>query len=374
MSIKSKLLDFKVGHMARLLSRYHEYVGAKKEKTYYPQDQQKSKKRIFFDQFHNILKFGSVEDYYYNYGHDRITSSNMNDYMLEPVHVKIISEANAHPYGKNVPWEKQFDYKALVRDKYLFALMMKGFSLPAPATIGLIYGDNFYIQAENRVVELHEILNYDMNVMLKPVTGNGGIGMHHIIINNGIISKGEDKLDVNELKSLLKKKERYLVQEFVTEQHLEMASLFPGSINTLRVTMARDDNEKIHLLGVMCLMGAGDMIVSNWHYGGVIINVKSNGYLNEYGYSNSLKRINKHPDTGIVFKDFKVPFYEKVIDICYNAMTCFYGLKTLGWDIAITPEGPIFIEGNDMWGMPAHQMVEERGWREYYVNYFNYKK
>ena len=374
MSIRSKLLDFKVGHIARLLSRYSEYVGSKKEKTYYPQEQQKSKRRILLDQFQNIVRFGSVEDYYYNYGHDRASSTDMSNYMLEPVHVKILSEANAHPYGKNVSWEKQFDYKALVRDKYLFALMMEGFSLPAPTTIGLIDGDDFYVQAENRVAKFNEILNYDMNVMLKPATGNGGIGMHHITINNGEIIVRGNKLDIDELKSLLNKKERYLVQDFVTEQHPEMASLFPGSINTLRVTMVRDDNEEIHLLGVMCLMGAGDMIVSNWHYGGVIINVKPDGYLNEYGYSNSLKRINKHPDTGIVFKDFKVPFYEKVIDISFKAMKCFYGLKTLGWDIAITPDGPIFIEGNDMWGMPAHQMVEEKGWREYYINYFNYKK
>ena len=33
-------------------------------------------------------------------------------------------------------------------------------------------------------------------------------------------------------------------------------------------------------------------------------------------------------------------------------------------------KGNIFIDGNDMWGMPAHQMVEERGWGEYYRKYF----
>ena len=35
----------------------------------------------------------------------------------------------------------------------------------------------------------------------------------------------------------------------------------------------------------------------------------------------------------------------------------FYGLVTIGWDIAIAAEGPVFIEGNDWWDTRAMQAI-----------------
>lgn len=373
MSIKSRLINSRLGHLGWLVARYNRFVGAKKENTYFPSEQQKSKWRIFFDQVGIIMKRGGLEENYYIYGHDRKSVKDMGDFILEPEHVGMVLDANCHPFGKNPTWDKQFNYISLLRDKYVFAIMMEGFGLPIPKTMGVATAETFFSHKRKERMPLAEIVKEDMDVMFKPVTGSGGVGMHHIVIKDGEVHKSGKPISIDELSALLGK-ERYLVQQFVAEQHKDMLSLFSGSINTLRVTMLRDEKGEIHLLGVMCLMGAGDMTVSNWHYGGVIINVKPDGYLNEYGYSNSLKRINRHPDTGAVFKEFKVPFYEEVIKLSYKAMESFYGLKTLGWDIAITPDGPIFIEGNDRWGLPAHQMVEERGWREYYRKYFSYKK
>ena len=373
MSIKYFFVNSRLGHLGWLLARYNRFVGSKKESTYYPNEQQKSKSKIFLDQMQTIMSRGGLEENYYIYGHDRKSVKDRGDYILEPEHVKMVLDANCHPFGKNPTWDKQFNYISLLRDKYVFALMMEGFGLPIPETMGVATAETFFCHKRKERMPLAKIVNEDMDVMFKPVTGSGGVGMHHIVIKDGVAYKSGKAVSTDELSDMLGK-ERYLVQKFVTEQHKDMLSLYPGAINTLRVTMLRDDKGEIHLLGVMCLMGAGDMIVSNWHYGGVIINVKPDGYLNEYGYSNSLKRIDRHPDTGVVFKEFKVPFYDEVLALSRRAMESFYGLKTLGWDIAITPDGPIFIEGNDRWGLPAHQMVEERGWRDYYRRYFSYKK
>lgn len=372
--IKSGLINYKIGNIMRLFKNFKSYIGNKKELTYFTNEVQKSKWRIFFDQMRLIFKYGYVEDYYYHYGHDLLSAKMIDDFILEPVHIKILSEANDYPYGKKAHWEKMFNYKALVRDKYLFSLMMDAYNLPSPKTFGFIKNNMFFVQKDKKSIKIDELNNYDMDVMLKPTTGNGGIGMIHITIKNGIIYKSNRVISIEDLRKLINSKEMYLVQEYVSKQHPDMVSLFPNSLNTLRVTMVRDEKGIVHLLGVMALMGVGDMIVSNWHYGGIIINVNNDGYLNEYGYSLSLKRIDRHPETGVVFKEFKVPFYNEIIDVCTNAMELFYGLKSIGWDMAITPDGPIFIEGNDMWGLPAHQMVERRGWRHYYKDFFSYNK
>ena len=40
---------------------------------------------------------------------------------------------------------------------------------------------------------------------------------------------------------------------------------------------------------------------------------------------------------------------------------------SIGWDVAITPDGPLFIEGNDNWEITLHQTengLKER-WNEF---------
>jgi hypothetical protein len=36
----------------------------------------------------------------------------------------------------------------------------------------------------------------------------------------------------------------------------------------------------------------------------------------------------------------------------------FYGIHSIGWDIAITEDGPVFIEGNDNWEIPTFQAYD----------------
>ena len=99
--------------------------------------------------------------------------------------------------------------------------------------------------------------------------------------------------------------------------------------------------------------------------------MKADGKLDKYGFSFSDKRITRHPDSGIVFDGYKIPYYEESIALAKQAMNVFYGFKTIGWDIAITDNGPIFIEGNDGWGIAAHQMVENSGWSNRYSRVFS---
>ena len=85
------------------------------------------------------------------------------------------------------------------------------------------------------------------------------------------------------------------------------------------------------------------------------------------------KRVERHPDTNVVFDGYKIPYYKEALALAKSCMKIFYGIKTVGWDIAITSDGPIVIEGNDDWGLAAHQMVENQGWAERYFKYLNHK-
>lgn len=344
-----------------------------KNNTYYPNMPHKSRWRIFWEQMNRVFEFGFPERDYYLYGLD-VKGRDMREYMPESMHVDINNWTNAHPFGSRTSMLNDYNYICSLRDKYVFSLIMESMGLPIPKTFGLIQGERLFVKGSGNVYEktIDDLLGYDLDVMCKPVFGQQGIGILHLETRQGggLKINGENS-SVEKLKNLIDK-DVYLIQHYLVGQHPLMSLLYPNSINTLRVTTVRTKNGEIDVLGCMCLIGARGSFVSNWHYGGVIINVNKEGYLNKYGFSLYEKRIMAHPETGVVFETFKVPYFKESVELAKKCMTMFYGFHAVGWDIAITENGPVVIEGNDDWGMPAHQMVD-KGWKEKYVQYFDYK-
>jgi hypothetical protein len=67
--------------------------------------------------------------------------------------------------------------------------------------------------------------------------------------------------------------------------------------------------------------------------------------------------VSVHPDTGVVFKDFKIPYYEDAVKLVCQAHTFFYNVRSIGWDVAISELGPVIIEGNDNWEITSIQAI-----------------
>ena len=65
----------------------------------------------------------------------------------------------------------------------------------------------------------------------------------------------------------------------------------------------------------------------------------------------------EHPDTHIVFKDFEIPYYRDAERMAVELHKRLYRSHSVGWDIAITEDGPMFIEGNGWWEISLIQAV-----------------
>lgn len=237
--------------------------------------------------------------------------------------------------------------------------MCESYGIPTPHTFGLV---NQGIIISSELLDFKSLLEHDYDMMFKPVDGACGIGIIHLqSVNGKLIVKGEE-ISLEKLKELLGKG-RYIIQQFINNQHERMRCLYPDACNTLRITVAREDNGS-RVLGRMCMLGAHGTDCSNWHFGGISVNLKEDGTLDKYGYCKIDKKVIAHPDTGVKFEGYKIPFFDEAIALAKRATECFYGFCSIGWDIAITETGPTIIEGNDDWGIVAHQMVEDRGWRQ----------
>lgn len=335
--------------------------------TYYSDQELKSEFQIIKDQLRHIWRFGFINQDYYVLGID-VKGENWEDYIPAIYSLKVLAQQNKK-WPNN---ERGFNYVLSLDDKWFFAQFMENAGFPIPQTLGLLYyGKLMWNHSAGELVDIGELLTSSGRYLLKPILGLSGKGIIPVeIIDHKLFSQGKE-MSVAELREAVKG-ERYLIQAYVTNQHPGMNALFDKSLNTIRVTMVRTETG-IDILGVMCLMGASDSAYSNWHYGGICVKVDEEGRLGKYGYSMSKKRITQHPDTGLVFENYTLPCFRETLALCEQAMNAYYGMKTIGWDVAVTEDGPILLEGNPGWGLIAHQMVEHRGWADKYRKYFGIK-
>jgi hypothetical protein len=63
-----------------------------------------------------------------------------------------------------------------------------------------------------------------------------------------------------------------------------------------------------------------------------------------------LEPIVRHPETGIAFNEFVLPHWREFREVITRAAGRFLPVRAVGWDVAITPAGPVIVEGNIWWG------------------------
>lgn len=67
-----------------------------------------------------------------------------------------------------------------------------------------------------------------------------------------------------------------------------------------------------------------------------------------------------HPDTGVALQDYLVPFFKESIEMVTKAHLYMYGIHSIGWDVAVTPDGPMLIEANEDWDGSFAMATEEK--------------
>ena len=75
----------------------------------------------------------------------------------------------------------------------------------------------------------------------------------------------------------------------------------------------------------------------------------------------ALNRFDRHPLSGIAFDGFEIPCWDDVRRIVCEAALVEPRIMMIGWDVAITPAGPVFIEGNRRPGFDVVQVAYGRG-------------
>lgn len=184
------------------------------------------------------------------------------------------------------------------------------------------------------VEEFKEFAEKNRIMMVKPIDDCGGNGVEKLEI--------KENTNYNELYDRLKRNGQLLIEEFVI-QHKDMDKLYAGSVNTLRMFTIYTD-KGYYLQGVLKFGNGGS--VDNFSSGGMYTFVNDQGEVIAPAIDKKDEVYVEHPITKEKIVGFKVPMFEEAKALVCKAAEEIPEVAYIGWDVAITKEGPVLIEGN----------------------------
>lgn len=236
----------------------------------------------------------------------------------------------------------------ILDDKLAFQKHMEDAGFKLPQLYGTFRNGQFEVYSEGQHVhfsseqasaalsQLRSVSNGA--IFAKLISGSCGIGAFRV----------SDVMSAEELLAALGAGD-FLFQADVT-QHPEVAAFHPQSLNTLRLSTVLDSSGNAHVYSGFLRIGCGGNEVDNAHAGGYL-NVldTETGALQDMCYRNlehNTTQTEVHPDSGLSFSGFRIPYFKKAHALVRRAAETALPNPITGWDIAITPDGPILIEAN----------------------------
>lgn len=294
--------------------------------------------------------------YYFAYGLD-IQGHNPNDYVGYSEFRMMRNILNIR-MRENLKTLYTFNYLALTRDKFVFYQYCESFGIPHPKTIALL--------DSNRIDDFLQ-KNDGMDAFCKENTGESGKGAFTLRIEKGILFINGEKADKKTLAEKIGDG-CFIVQERL-HNHKLIDRIYPHSLNTLKLYTFLHDDGNVEYLGAIIRFGVGGSVVDNASQGGFFVGIKEDGILMDTGMYEPGTRQNLivngcHPDTGVRFAGIRLPYWEDLVEKAKSFhKQGFYGVPSIGWDIAITDTGACFTETGEDWEIPVPQCVYG-GWRE----------
>lgn len=152
-----------------------------------------------------------------------------------------------------------------------------------------------------------------------------------------------------------------LAEEYVV-QHPDMSNLSPSGLNTIRI-ITQVDKGQVDFLGARLRISVNSP-VDNMAAGNLAAPIDlSTGVVNGPGVYSDITKTDEqvHPVTGVSIIGFQIPFWPEVCQMARDAALYDTRNRSVGWDIAITGNGPELIEGNHNWCKLLWQLPVKKG-------------
>jgi hypothetical protein len=196
---------------------------------------------------------------------------------------------------------------------------------------------------------------FETDLFVKPVSGRGGKGAQRwdLAANSVYRSPSGETLSRDQLCARLCAQSRIapiLVQQRL-KNHPLLEPLNNGALSTVRVLTCLSESRQPEIVGAAMRMAiGGNHVVDNLHAGGIAAAVDlatgALGPASNLGADRRLGWMDRHPVSGARITGFTLPLWNEVREFAQRVHRAFDDRVLVGWDIAITPDGPVLVEGN----------------------------
>lgn len=188
---------------------------------------------------------------------------------------------------------------------------------------------------ENNYNDFLDFFKQNKVIIVKPIDGEGGKGIEKYEYING----EESKIVYS---SLLFKKQ--LLVEQCIKQHPDMNKLYNKSVNTLRMFTFYKDGQAYFLQAILKVGNGG--VVDNFSSGGMYTYVDDEGTVYAEAIDQMDNKYYKHPISNETIVGFKVSMFKEAVGMVKEAAKVVPEMGYIGWDVAISEDGPVLVEGN----------------------------
>lgn len=285
---------------------------------------------------------------FFRFGLHLSNASHWKDVPPEHVSMRLRDQAN-----RRIAVGHAFDYSALVGDKEVFLRLASGMGYPVPKLLAVLTPDDVcWLEPDQRRIAWEDrpfSRHHQLEGFCKPAVGGQGNGVFPLSISDGTLTSTNGTMSVRELRSRISA--RFLVEERL-RQHSELARLHSASINTLRIVTVRSAGS-VGPLAILIRIGVGRAAIDNVSKGGIaaLVDADSGRIVGKAMRGKERTVVTHHPDTGVRIEGFEIPRLGEAVALVCRMHRDWPFFHSLGWDVAMTPEGPVVIEANDQWGL-----------------------
>jgi len=251
-------------------------------------------------------------------------------------------------------------------DKWHQYCFFRANGLPAPEVLGFVSGRRGVLDGRPFFGDPAELLRVvdaaSKPVVAKPFGGGHGHGFDLILdcspeAGTLTLKKGGTVSAAAFLDRVADDPEGLLLQRYIA-QHPEIARFAPSSVNTLRVLTVLTESGRVEFPAAIMKMSREGTLVDNVGAGGIAAHMDlDTGMLGRGFVWPGKDTYDHHPESGARITGFSVPFWQETLALAALAHQHLTSARSLGWDVAITADGPLLVEMNSYVSIPVYQRL-----------------
>jgi hypothetical protein len=201
----------------------------------------------------------------------------------------------------------------------------------------------------------------------KPICGRGGRGAERWDYDRAGIYRGPAGQELDQSEFLERLAAQSVSNSRLVQPRLvncdELSDLNNDALSTIRIVTCLDEQDRPEVVAAAMRMAVGDNhLIDNFHAGGIAtaVDIASGelGQASNMGVDARLGWLDRHPTSGARIRGRKLPRWDDTLRLAEQAHRAFGDRVVIGWDVAVTPDGPVVVEGN---GAPDLDIIQRTG-------------